>query len=276
LPDLSDRAIGTLGLLIGIAGILIGAAVSYYFYRKGRERVDPCYLLQHSPILGESRSAMRDVTVMYKGREITNLNRCLLILWNRGSRPLLRGSVVNKDPIRVVLPDGAKALDVGLVEISRPVTGLNASIDGMERSILIDLDFLDKGDGGVIEILYQGSETLTPLVAGSIIGVPKGLRRPNTRGVSWEYDDTDDEESRGFWERQGGNVLLVSLLVFTVASAVVLGPGSPLSVMLMTLSGLVALATLTAALQYISFRRAVGPLDDISSWHNPTKDGAER
>lgn len=66
---MSDR-VGIIGLLVGIAGI----AVSYYFYRRGKERVEPFFLLQHSPILGKSSSVMRDIRLVYKGREIANLN----------------------------------------------------------------------------------------------------------------------------------------------------------------------------------------------------------
>jgi len=46
----SDRAIG---LLTGIRSILISIAISYYFYRKGKERIDPCYMLHNSSMLGE-------------------------------------------------------------------------------------------------------------------------------------------------------------------------------------------------------------------------------
>jgi hypothetical protein len=271
----SDRAIG---LLISIASILISIAISYYFYRKSKERIDPCCMLQNSSMLGESSSAMRDVTLLYKGREIANLNRCLFTLWNKGSRTLLRSAVVDSDPIRIALPDGAKVLDVGLVKISRPTIGLNASIDKSEHAILIDFDFLDQGDGGIVEILYQGNETLAPFVTGSIMGAPKGLRRPDIlRGLEYTPDDADENPRKARKEWGMPLVILLAFIAFTVTSAVIFGPNSPLSVIFMTLSGLMMFVTLAIALAgayiYLSIRRAVGVpgiLDD--SWQSPTDD----
>jgi hypothetical protein len=184
---------------------------------------------------------------------------------------------VDSDPIKIALPDGARALDVGLVKISRSAIGLNASIDESERSILIDFNFLDQGDGGMIEILYKGNDTPPPSVTGSIMGAPKGLRRPLPRG--WEYtpEDTDEDSSNGGNGWVTPLVILLALIVFAVGSAVIYGPGSPLTVIFMTLSGLMVFVTLAIALAgayfYLSIRRAVGVpgiLDD--SWQSPTGD----
>jgi len=222
--------------------------------------------------------AMRDITLLYKGHEITNLHRCRLVLWNNGSRTLRRSAVVDSDPIKIVLPDGAKALDVGLVKISRPAIGLNASIDESEHAIQIDFDFLDQGDGGMIEILYQGNGTPPPSVTGSIMGAPKGLRRPDiAHGFEYTPEDADGDSSNGGNGWVAPLAILLVLIVFAIGSAVIYGLGSPLTVIFMTLSGLMMFVTLAIALAgayfYLSIRRAVGIpgiLDD--SWQSPTDD----
>jgi hypothetical protein len=220
---------------------------------------------------------MRDVELMYKRQKIINLNRCLLILWNKGSRALLRAEVVNNDPIRIVLPEDANALGVGLAKISRPAIGLSASIDESGRAILVSFDFLDEGDGGVIEVLYQGSAALGPFLAGSIVGVPRGPRKVNTRG--YNYDDTgnnEGEESRKSWART--LVPLALLLVLTVASTVVLGPRSQLTIGCFILFAASSCLTLIGALagtlaEQFGARSLGFPAGLVTdSWQSPTGD----
>jgi hypothetical protein len=154
---------------------------------------------------------------------------------------------------------------------TRAAVGLNASIVENERAILIDFDYLDQGDGGMFEILYQGNGTLIPSVTGSIRGVPNGLRRPNLRGFTIDHGVATDEESRGGWKGLG--VLFALLTILTVASVFVLSPGKPLSVILMTLSGLAllatVLATLTAAFAHLFLRWALGVPGILNdSWYS--------
>jgi len=250
---MSDHALGVAGLILGIAGILIGSATSYYFYLKGRERIEPRYVLQHEPLLGSSSGAMDEVALLFKGQKIENLNRCLLLIWNRGSRTLSGTAVVESDKIRVCLPEGSKALGVGVAHSTRPVIGLTASIDESDTIVTVGFEFLDKGDGGVIEILYQGNPKLKPELVGSIRGVPQGLK--SVLGTL-SLDEEEDDEAEGTWK--GWVPGLITLCLFAAASTVLFGISHPLTVVLLTvLAQIVLIAILIASLHAV-LRWAIG------------------
>lgn len=228
---MSDHAIGVLGLVVGVFGIFVGLGAGYYFYIKARERVIPRYLLNYGPLLGQTSDAARRVSFLFDGEKIENLNRCLLVLWNKGSRTLLRSAVVESDRIRIVFPEKATALGAGVVKSTRAAIALGGSIDEDGRSVVVDFDFLDKDDGGVIEILYQGDPGCRPVVTGSIRGVPGGLRSP-IFGDVLTYDDNEDPST---W--RGWIILLVTLVVFGGCSGFVFGITYPLTVIFLTLLG---------------------------------------
>jgi hypothetical protein len=258
---MSDHALGVTGLVLGVAGILVGLLASYYFYLSGRERIEPRYLLQYEPILGSSSGAMDEASLLFKGEEIVNLNRCILVIWNRGSRTLTKSAVVDSDKVRVCLPKGSKALGVGIARSSRPAIGLIASIDESRAAVIVDFDFLDKGDGGAIEILYQGDPKLEPTVAGSIRGVPQGLK---SVGDALSWSDEELHEEKGTWK--GWLPAFAVLFLLTAGSAALLGFSHPLTVVLFTVLGEIILIVLAFGTLFFFFQRAVGFTD---LWKEP-------
>lgn len=256
---MSDHQLAVTGLAIGIAGIVVGILTGYYFYLKARERIDPRYLLQYEPLVGSSSGAMNDVSVLYKDTKVSNLNRCVLVIWNRGTRAIARDAIANNDKVRVCLPEGATALGAGVAWASRPAVNLSADLSNTGSAVAIDFDFLDKDDGGMIEILYQGDSKIPPTLSGSIVGAPKGIRSvPGTLQVGpYEFEDEEeDEDEDGFGWRWLGWVAV--LCAAAAVSAVMLGPSYPLSVVSYTLIAEVIIIAIFFAALKIYLHRMVG------------------
>lgn len=229
---MSDHELAVTGLVLGLVGIVAGILTSYYFYLKARERVDPRYVLQHRPLVDSSSGAMTEVAVLFKGSKVTNLNRCILAIWNRGTRVITRDAIAENDKVRVCLPEGATALGIGVAWSSRPAIGLSAQISDAGSTVTINFDFLDQDDGGLVEILYQGDSKAAPTLTGSIMGAPKGIRSiPGT--LEFDGYEDEDEDEGGRWKRW--IVLAVALCISAAISAEILGPSSTLSIVLYTL-----------------------------------------
>jgi hypothetical protein len=107
---LSDHAIGIIGLVLGVVGILCGFAASYYFYLKAREKVDLRYILNHRPILRQREDSPQRISFMLNGVVVEKLNRCNVVVWNRGSRTLAGSDIVLSDPLAVSFSDGVSTL----------------------------------------------------------------------------------------------------------------------------------------------------------------------
>lgn len=258
---MSDHALGVTGLVVGVVGIVIGVLAAYYFYLKARERIDPRYLLRHEPLVDSSSGAMTNVSVLFKGATVTNLNRCLLVMWNRGNRVITRDAIAQNDKVRVCFPEGVTALGAGVEWSSRSAVELSSHVSDDGSAVIVDFAFLDADDGGVIEILYQGDPEVSPTVTGSIMGAPKGLQvvpRMTLGGPGEpEGDEEDDEEDEGSWWR-GWLMPAVVLCAAAAISTLELGSTYPLSIVLYTLSAELILAALFFGYLYLHLMRGLG------------------
>jgi hypothetical protein len=264
MVPMSDHALGVTGLIVGVSGIVIGVLCAYYFYLKARERVDPRYLLRHEPLVESSSGAMTDVSVLFKGNTVTNLNRCSLVIWNRGNRVITRDAVAQNDKVRVCFSEGATALGAGVEWSSRPAVDLSAHVSDDGSAVIIDFAFLDADDGGVVEILYQGDPQVSPTVTGSIMGAPRGIQvvpRLTLGGpgepAGGEEGDEEEEKGPGSWWK-GWILPAVVLCSAAIISALKLGSADPLSIVLYTLNAELILAALFFGYLYLHLMRGLG------------------
>lgn len=253
---MSDHSLAVTGLVVGLVGVISGILAAYYFYLKARERIDPRYILRHEPLVDSSSGAMAEVSVRYRDAKVTNLNRCLLIIWNKGNRVITRASVAENDKIRLGLPDDATALGAGILWSSRAAIDLSSCVSNTGSTVSIDFAFLDADDGGVIEILYQGDPNASPTLMGSIMGAPKGIRPTSSRIIleELEEDDTEDEESG--WK--GYAIPAVAVCASAVVSSILLGAAYPLTVVLYTLSAELVIIAIFFAYLVVHIRRTIG------------------
>lgn len=84
-------------------------------------------------------------------------------------------SIVTSDPLRFEFSDGSRVLDITISKATRGVNEFTAATECEHSNcVVIGCDFLDPGDGAVIEILHT-DPNLYPTVKGTIRGIPKGM-----------------------------------------------------------------------------------------------------
>ena len=164
--------ISLVGLLLGLLS-LIAAIVIYRASRIGGRLV---YQRQGLNIIsGEPHELPSEVEILFKGHPVPRLTKTLLTLWNSGTA-LIRGSdVVSESPIQFVFSDGSEILRLRILKVTRPQIKFNAHLQTKNRNIAVcQFDYLDPGDGAVVEILHTDEERY-PCASGTIRGLPKGL-----------------------------------------------------------------------------------------------------
>ena len=164
--------ISLVGLLLGLLS-LITAIVIYRAARVGGRLV---YQRQGLNIISEGPHELPpEVEILFKGRPVPRLTKTLLVLWNSGTA-LIRGSdVVSESPIQFVFSDSSEILRLRILKVTRPQIKFDTRLQTEGRNIAVcQFDYLDPGDGAVLEILHTGEER-HPRVSGTIRGQPKGL-----------------------------------------------------------------------------------------------------
>ena len=182
--EASDVSVNdVIGYAIGVIGIVI--AVIFYF--RSRERAIPSYVVLKSLLISPARRHLPEkVTIQYDGHPISTLSTATIFFWNRGRKTLDGNDIVTSRPIKILFMEKDKevpALEIRSITATRDE--LNVSAEISEGSIRIGFDFLDRGDGFGLEVLYEGGANTKITCPGTIKGVPEGVkRRARTAGTS--------------------------------------------------------------------------------------------
>ena len=151
-------------LLLAIVGILS----SIYFYLQGRREKRLVFHVRTFPLIRNSIGTVPELSIAYRGRPVTTLSLTRLALWNAGSQTITKADIVFSDPLRIHAEGKGEILAAQVSFTRRPAVNLSANSDAM--SVALFFDFLDQGDGGILDIYHLG--TLKFEVIGIILGCP--------------------------------------------------------------------------------------------------------
>jgi len=165
------------GLGLGVVGIVVGIAVSYYFYLESRTEREPVFLVDpaRTPIVRAAQVSTAPIRITRQdGKSLKgDLNAVKFYLWNDG-RLSIRPEHVLK-PIVISLTDpAAEILDARFLNVSRDVTGLELIRRANSPGQLeVRFTILDRNDGGVALVLYEGPPDAPLKITGAIEGVQR-------------------------------------------------------------------------------------------------------
>lgn len=181
-----------------VLSLVLGVFVSWYFFRRSQRVKRISYEVRSELLLGrESQNLPADIVVHYRGRPIQQLNRILVMFWNSGNDLIREGGRIAADELRISL-DATRVLDASVRKVRRD--GSNIRVVTRDDSIGVRFDFLDRGDGALIEVLYSGYIE-KPELKGSF----QGMYRP-----------LDKRGQLKKWKRYGYVTDLIQGLVYSV------------------------------------------------------------
>lgn len=118
-----------MGTFVGVLGILIGAVLARYFYRKSiRTKILSISYSDPFPLY----VSIPKVKATYDSTEINALSETYFLLWNRGTSPIEASDFVS--PITLKNADGVLRLDIDDKDVAA-----SATIDPTDHSIRIDI-----------------------------------------------------------------------------------------------------------------------------------------
>jgi len=175
-----------LGLVVGIIGTII--SISSFIYaivvaKRSKKIKDLIYdRLPPAPIAGAiSRESGYSIKIVYEGssrttESVESVYVQYLRFTNFGQVPIANSDLAASDPLRIEIT-GGKVLDIALASVTRDVCQISlGQVSNSNGKIVanVSFDFLDKLDGGLIQIVTEG-ESAHVSFKGTVIGMPQGL-----------------------------------------------------------------------------------------------------
>ena len=160
---------------VSTAIALVGIIIALIIYRASVVGPRPVYQGRALRLIGPDEKTLPDeVEILFKGQTVDRLTKTYIVFWNSG-KALLRGSdIVVEDPLRFDFSDGSCVLKIRVVKTTRAANQFSAGHHPtVPNRVLLTFDYLDPGDGAVVELLHTDSKRY-PKIQGTIKGVPKG------------------------------------------------------------------------------------------------------
>ena len=162
---------GWVGTVVGTASV----ALALFLYRRSRISGIIAFQFRNVSMIAGGNPIFPDgVEVRYRGTLVPRLTSSTVWMWNAGKKTVSGSDIVEHDPLG--LRFGGEVLNVRIKQVTREVLRIKADTpQEEERTVYCGFDFLDPGDGGVLEVLHTGSAK-APECMGTIKGLPTGLQ----------------------------------------------------------------------------------------------------
>lgn len=178
--------LGIFGSVLGIAGLVF----AYYTYQKGKRDKRLVYEILPSVPIAEvfPRDEGYGLSIVFEKdnappQRLSSAIIHFIRFSNLGDVPILKEDIARDDPLSIEI-SGRGVLDISLVSVSRDVSKIelaNISIGGNKATCNVGFEFLDKDDGGLLQVVSRESN-LSFKFKGTIVGMPKGLTKADVIG----------------------------------------------------------------------------------------------
>ncbi len=153
--------------------IAITIVFGYYFLYLGNRERKPTFYLDptRTIILDKANAANAPLQLLKSNGEAihADVTSVYFYFFNQGTETIKRENVY--EPLKIVLGDKAEILDFRLLKVSRPVSGIALTRDTISNSLAINFKVLEKDDGLVVKIIFEGNKNASINLEGGIDGV---------------------------------------------------------------------------------------------------------
>ena len=160
-------------IITSMISIAITVIFGYYFlYIGNRERKPTFYLDPTRTTILDKKNAGNAPLLLLKANGDTiksDVTSVYFYFFNQGAETIKQENVYA--PLRVVMGDSAEILDFKILKISRPVSGVSVVADTVKNSLQIDFKALEKDDGLLGQIIFEGNKNASITLEGGVDGV---------------------------------------------------------------------------------------------------------
>lgn len=163
---------------------LVGLGLTIVFYLKSRRFRRITYGSRSFPIVTGQTARIPDLQVLYRNAAIETLTTSTVTIWNSGSETISAGDISSLDLLRIVATGETRILDIQALHSSKQANAVN--IVPSETAHILTFDFLDAGDGSVVNVMHTGKTGKDIELVGTIKG-RGSITHTEFEPPSWGY-----------------------------------------------------------------------------------------
>ena len=168
-PELSVLATiaGLVGFPLGLWGLYI-AIVS-------RKKNKLCFAASGNNLITGYVSKFSNLKISFNDNPVKTLSVSKILIWNGGNETIRRDDISDVSPLVISSHEDIFIYESSVIEFSEMANSVEiAQIDS--QNIKIGFDYLDPGDGFVIQVIHSGESFAVLAISGKVKGV-KNIRQ---------------------------------------------------------------------------------------------------
>ncbi|MGR3311398.1 MAG: hypothetical protein ACUZ77_11580 [Candidatus Brocadiales bacterium] len=182
--------------VLSISLALIGIILAIFFYIKGKRTKKPTYAIRSTNLIRDFKGRFGKLKIKYGDEPISNFTATKVAFWNNGKETIngsKGGDIATTDQLMIKVKNGSRFLDSDVLHPKKDDNPNQFSIKPSEDGshVLIQFEYLDKGQGGVMQLLHTGKSSDDVEVCGTIKGYGKlkrcfgSIMKPKTFSAEW-------------------------------------------------------------------------------------------
>lgn len=160
-----NPAVTLLLIVLAVAGLIL----AYVSYRTRRVK-QACWAIRSNNIVAGYTAKLGALQILYGGEGVKNVTISRLLFWNRGRETIDRGDIAPADPLRIIAAGEVKLLDVAILHANNEPSQFSATVASDRKSAVLCFEYLDPGQGAVLQVVHSGTSSKDVEVLGSIKG----------------------------------------------------------------------------------------------------------
>lgn len=166
---LNNPIVTLLGHIVGLLGLILACI---FYFRSKRDK-EPHWAIQTVNLFTDYSGTVGGLEIQYAGEKVRDLSVSKLAFWNHGALTINSEDLVRTDPLRIETKGTARVLSTKLISNNNNASQPLLSAPPEKNCAFLNFDYLDRGQGFVVQIIHEGTSSSDLEVKGSIKGVSR-------------------------------------------------------------------------------------------------------
>lgn len=133
---------------------IIGICALILAYKSTPQKVLK-FSIENTNIIKNTKSNLEKLEIIYAGKPINNLTISKVTFWNGSFPTINKTDIIENAPLSICASNG-KILDASILAGDDTSNRISIDLDN-NTSPLISFDYLDKNEGGIIQVVHTGN-----------------------------------------------------------------------------------------------------------------------
>jgi hypothetical protein len=195
--------------VVGIAGLIasvVSIFLTVYLYLASREKPELTYFVHPAKAAVVRTGQTSRMAVQFDGKNFaSDITAAQIAFWNAGRRPIRANAILS--PLVIRTGNKERILEARLRKTSRDVVGASLDCSRLASGeVEIRWNILEQNDGGVLQIVYAGTEAVDIQAHAILESQPEIVRLDYTKELR---NPGDEYAYRQGWKSRLPNLLAV-------------------------------------------------------------------